>query len=326
MTSDRVSVLIVTRGEPPARLARAFAAVRAQDYDGPVEVLVAAPAEEHPMVAALDAGDVDVRLVANPGGARSAGLNRALAQARGVVVARVDARSVPPPDYLRACVARLQADPAVGVVGARQRPVAGQGSATAEGIARALRNPVLLGGARYRRPGASGPADTAYLGAFRTDELRALGGYDERLEANEDFDLCARYRAAGWWVWVEAGLTVDYEPRVSHAQLWRQYERFGEAKVTYWRVTGGRPNGRQAIALAVAAAGTLGAAGLARRPRRAAAVGFGALAGIAVLDHLVAPDERTLRVRAAAVSASVTFLAAWCVGVARGLGTRRGYN
>ena len=249
----RVSVLVVTRDEPPDRLGRALAAVRAQDYRGPLEVLVAAPPGERPVPDGLDLDRLDVELVDNPGGQRSAGLNRALARARGPVVVRVDARSVPPADYVTRCVARLAADPTVGVVGAVQRPTATAAAVASRGIARALRNPYVLGGARYRRPGAGGPADTAYLGAFRADELRRLGGYDERLAVNEDFDLCARYRAAGWQVWVEANLAVGYEPRPSHGQLWRQYETFGAAKARYWRVTGARPNGRQLGALIGAA-------------------------------------------------------------------------
>jgi len=316
-----VSVLVVARGEPRARLGRLLDALADQQGPELLEVLIAAPLEEHAGLAGLaPTGAVtSVRLLANPGGGRSAGLNRALAAARGAVVARADARSVPPPDYVTRTAGRLAADPDVGVVGGVQRPVPAAPGVAARGIARALRNPWLLGGATYRRPGGGGAADTTYLGTFRAAELRALGGWDERLAANEDFELCARYRAAGAAVWVEPGLEVAYEPRRSHRELWQQYRAFGEAKVQYWRTARTGPNARQAAAL-LGAAGALGAAAVvARHPARGATVGLAALAAVGVVDHLVEPAERDPRVRVAAYAAYATFLAGWWAGVARGL-------
>ena len=316
-----VSVLLVTRREPIVRLRRVLDALAAQAGAGTLELLIAAPPDEHPALAGLPTrGAVQrVTLVANLDGRRSAGLNRALDRARAATVVRVDARSVPPPDYVARCVARLAANPAIGVVGAIQRPAAHAPDPGARGIARALRNPWLLGGAPYRRTGGGGPADTAYLGAFRRRELVAVGGYDERLDANEDFDLCARYRAEGREVWVEPGLEVEYEPRGTHRELWAQYRAFGEAKVRYWQATGQRPNRRQGVALGGAVAATIAGVVVSRRPRRlvtALLVGLGALA---LVDHSVDPEERDVATRVAAIGAYATFLTGWCCGIARGL-------
>lgn len=242
MSEPSVSVVLVALNEPPARVERAIAAVTAQDYAGSVEILVATPD-----ATAVPAG---ARWVDNPTGARSAGLNLATLAANGDVICRVDARSVLPPDYIRRCVQRLD-DGRVGVVGGHQHPIAADNSRRARRIVRALRNPWLLGGAAYRRPGASGPVDTAYLGVFRRTELLALGGYDESLDANEDFDLCQRYRAAGFTVWLE-DLDVDYEARDSLRALWQQYVAFGRSKVRYWRRTGERPRPRQLLAIGAA--------------------------------------------------------------------------
>jgi succinoglycan biosynthesis protein ExoA len=321
-----ISVLLVTRREPTARLRRTLDALAAQVGAGTLEVLVAAPPDEHPALRDLPAvGAIQtVTLVANPDGRRSAGLNRALHRARAATVVRVDARSVPPSNYVACCAARLATNPAIGVVGAIQRPAAHDPDPGARGIARALRNPWLLGGAPYRRARGGGPADTAYLGAFRRRELLAAGGYDEHLDANEDFDLCARYRAAGQEVWIEPGLEVEYEPRRTHRELWAQYRAFGEAKVRYWQATGQRPNRRQGLALGGAVAATVAGVLLSRRPRRLATallVGFGALA---LLDHSVEPEERDVATRVAAIGAYATFLTGWCCGIARGLARRPG--
>jgi GT2 family glycosyltransferase len=237
-------VVLVARDEPLERIDRALASVAAQDYDGPVEILVASP---DPVAVG--------RWVPNPTGGRSAGLNLGIASAAGEIVCRVDARTQLPTNYIRLCVDRLR-DPSVGVVGGGQRAVAGDNTRRARRIARALRNPWLLGGASYRRPGANGPTDTVYLGAFRRADLLAVGGYDEALDANEDFELCQRFRRAGFTVWLEA-CDVDYEARTSLRAVWHQYVAFGRSKVRYWRRTGERPNVRQLVAIAGAPAAPL---------------------------------------------------------------------
>ena len=123
------------------------------------------------------------------------------------------------------------------------------------------------GNADYRRADGGGPSDTAYLGAFRRAELLALGGYDERLEANEDFDLCRRYLDAGLEVWVEPGMAVPYEARPNPAATVGQYFAFGRAKTHFWRTTGRRPGSRQLVAIggAVAGVAVIGAAAVERQ-------------------------------------------------------------
>jgi len=319
--SDHVAVVMVVRGEPADRLQRALDALAAQEGCDPFTVFIAAPEAEHvPMQALATTGAVRAVIpVANPGGARGAGLNLAIGAADAEVVVRVDARSRVRPDHVARCVARLADDPDVGVVGGVQWPCALTEDAGERGTVRALRNRWLLGNAGFRRPGASGPFDTVYLGAFRRRELLDLGGYDERLDANEDFELCGRYRDAGKVVWLEEDLLVDYEPRVGTAGLFSQYQAFGAAKVTYWRTTGKRPNGRQFLALGLAGAGALALLVSSRRPRRAAALVAGGVVAVAVMDHLADPHEPDPQVRARACVASVATTIGWLWGVVRGL-------
>ena len=44
----------------------------------------------------------------------------------------------------------------------------------------------------------------------RRDVFEALGGFDERLETDEDFDFCVRLKAAGGVLFVELPLTVEH--------------------------------------------------------------------------------------------------------------------
>jgi GT2 family glycosyltransferase len=315
------SILLVVRDEPLDRLRRVVDDLASQCGAGPLELLIAAPSSDRERLERLRSSGAVTRLVVvdNPGGGRSAGLNRLVELATAPVLVRVDARSRLPGDYVARCQERLAREPDIGVVGAVQRPVATRDDPRSRGISRALANPWLLGGARYRR-GGGGAADTAYLGSFRRAELRAIGGYDERLEANEDFDLCARYRSAGATVWVEPGLEVAYEPRDTFGALWGQYRAFGASKVVFWRLTGRRPNARQVLALGgVSTAGVIGAVALVRRPASAVALLAAGIAAIAIIDHVEAPGERDVRVRLAAGAAYVTVIGAWISGIGRAL-------
>jgi len=318
--SDSCAVVMVVRDEPSERLQRAIAALAAQTDVAPFAVYVAAPEGEHAALRALGAAGAvrEIVPVVNPGGKRCAGLNAAVRAAGADVVVRVDARSRVQPDHVARCAIRLAGDPSVGVVGGVQWPSPLANDRSERATVRALRNRWLLGNAGYRRPGASGPVDTVYLGAFRRAELLDLGGYDERLDANEDFELCSRYLAAGRTVWLEPDLLVDYEPRIGASAVFAQYRAFGEAKVAYWRATGSRPNRRQLVALGLAASGAIALLASLRRPRRAAALVTAGLTAVAVLDHLADPHEPDPRVRARSCAASVATTTGWLWGVLRG--------
>ena len=107
-----------------------------------------------------------------------------------------------------------------------------------------------MGGSKYRRSGAkSGPVDTVYLGVFRTDELREMGGWNEAFPTNQDFELNRRMSTLGD-IWFEAGLEVGYVGRARLREIWSQYHRFGRWKVRYWRRTGDNPQPRQLVLLA----------------------------------------------------------------------------
>jgi len=315
------SVIATVRGEPMARLERMIDHLAAQRADGPVEVVLAAPGEECERLERLQPRGAIGRivLIENPGGQRSAGLNRAAHAAASPLLHRVDARSLPGVDHLHRCHARLTADARVGVVGGRQRPVAPEGGLWQRGMARALANPWVVGAPAYRRSGVGGEVDTVYLGAFRRDELLAIGGYDERLDANEDFDLCQRYRRGGAVVWLEHDLVVDYEARSRPDEVWRQYEAFGAAKVRYWRLRGDRPNGRQLVGLVLPGGAAVAALWLGRRPGRLASAVAAGAAGLLLLDHAAAETPAPVSVRLAAALGGVLVPTAWAAGAYRQL-------
>ena len=249
-----ISVIVPARNEEND-LPAALQAVAAQSVDlTDVEVIVvdgdstdrtAAVATD--ILSSLDLHSFQV--LPNPGGNTPSNLNRAVAAAQGTYVVRVDARSIIPNDYIARTTSILANRPSVSVVGGTQQAMARSDSTLDCAIAEALNNPMAMGGSRYRRGAASGPADTVYLGVFRRAQLVEVGGWDEHFSTNQDFELNRRMANLGE-VWFEAGLPVEYLPRRTVTQLFQQYHRFGRWKAHYWRHTGRRPQQRQLVLLA----------------------------------------------------------------------------
>ncbi|MYA33626.1 MAG: glycosyltransferase family 2 protein [Gemmatimonadales bacterium] len=221
-----VSVVVPAR-DAEATLAAALDSVLAQDYGGAVEAIVADGSETAATRELVRRRFPGVRVVPNPRGGISAGLNLALAAARHAVVARLDARAAWPSGYLARAVATLERSGAVNV-GGRQHAA---GTTRFErAVALVTNTPLGAGGARYRVGGREGPVETVFLGVFRRAALEAAGGWDEALLRSEDYELNCRLRALGGTVWFDPALSVAYRPRGSLGALARQYFDYGRWK------------------------------------------------------------------------------------------------
>src|SRR5437899_10995058 len=105
-----VSVIVVVRNEEP-NMARCLSQIARQDYPRDrLEVIVAdgmSTDRTREIADSFLAGGIRLRVVTNSGLGRTQGLNLAIREARGSVIARVDARTVIDADYLRRCVQTL---------------------------------------------------------------------------------------------------------------------------------------------------------------------------------------------------------------------------
>lgn len=267
-----VSVIIPARDAADS-LPRTLRSILDQDYPGPVEVVVAAADEPSARSARNVASGVKV--VANPAGTTPAGLNAALAASSGSIVVRCDAHAVLPPGYVTRAVETLQRTGAANV-GGRQVP-RGQ-SWWERAVALAMTSPLGAGDARYRLGGDEGPTDTVYLGVFRREALEAVGGFDETLLRNQDYELNWRLRLRGETVWFDPALAVDYRPRGSLRRLARQYFDYGRWKRRVLRRHPASLRARQ-LAAPLLVFGLAASAGLAFTPARPLAVAVPALYG-----------------------------------------------
>ncbi|HEX3004947.1 MAG TPA: glycosyltransferase family 2 protein [Angustibacter sp.] len=208
-------------------LTEAASMVLGQDYDGPIELVLAlGPSSDRTdeVAAALAASDTRVRLVQNPSGRTPDALNAALAASSHPVVVRVDGHAVIPRDYVSTAVETLRrtgADNVGGIMAARGT------TAFEQAVAAAMSSRLGVGNARFHTGGGEGPAETVYLGAFRRAALERAGGYDAHFARAQDWELNHRIRESGGLVWFTPRMVVSYRPRGSVRALARQYFHYG---------------------------------------------------------------------------------------------------
>lgn len=193
-----------------------------------------------------------VRLVDNPARNIPSALNLGIEAAVGRVIARMDAHAVPSENYLRDCLDRLGRE-GVAIVGMPCRIRPGAGTAVALANAAAVSHPFGIGDAKYRTAGAGGPAesrlvDTVPFGVFRKELWERLGGYDEGLLTNEDYDFNYRARRSGGGVLLDASGYCTYFARPTYAALARQYLRYGLWKARMVRLHPRSVQPRQLVA------------------------------------------------------------------------------
>lgn len=171
--------------------------------------------------------DLTIRVVPNPQRITPAALNCAIAAARGEILIRLDAHSIPAPDYVARCVAALEQGFGDNVGGVWEiRP--GANGWLARAIAVAAAHPLAVGDAQYRRsPASARVVDTVPFGAFRRELFDRIGLFNEQLPINQDYEFNARIRQHGGIVWLDPAIRSVYIARPTLRALARQYWRYG---------------------------------------------------------------------------------------------------
>jgi glycosyltransferase involved in cell wall biosynthesis len=176
--------------------------------------------------------ELPVQVVDNTIRSIPSGLNRAVDAARGEIIVRLDAHSMPYPDYVARCVQALEQGHGANVGGVWEVR-AGSPTWIAESISVAAAHPLGVGDAMYRLAPAAGAVDTVPFGAFRHSLIEKIGKYDETLLSNEDYEFNTRVRQSGGTVWLDPAIRSVYFSRSTLDGLARQYWRYGFWK---WRM------------------------------------------------------------------------------------------
>ena len=312
-----VSVIMPILNEE-RHLGESVQSVLAQEYAGELEVVVAiGPSEDRTQEVAeeLAAADPRVRLVANPSGRTPDGLNAALAAARHEIIVRMDGHGELSDGYIATAVRVLHETGAANVGGV----MLAEGQTDFEkAVACAMRSPLGLGSSRFHLGGEPGAVETVFLGVFRRDWLRRVGGYDTTFARAQDWEMNHRIRQLGGTVWFTPELTVTYRPRANLRALRRQYFRTGQWRRRVMEEHPETVSGRYLappVALVAVVVGAVG--GLIWRPLWLVPAGY---ATAVTVGGLAIGAEHGPRVAARVPAALATMHLWWGAGFLRGTG------
>jgi succinoglycan biosynthesis protein ExoA len=310
-----VSVLTPVLNEE-AYIDEAARAMLAQRFDGEVEFLfVDARSEDRTVeiLRELAARDPRVRVLENPDRSTPIALNIGLRAARGEFIARMDAHTHYPPDYLARGVERLRQGGAAHVSG----PQLARGSGGwSRRVALALGSRLGTGEANFRHvSGDEIEVDSGFTGVWRRSTLEEQRGWDEEWHNDQDTELAARIRQSGGRIVCLPEMAADYIPRDSLRALARQYWRYGFYRA---KTSGRHPESmRRSHVLAPGLVITMGVAALPGRLPRLARAALG-LYVLVVAAVSASEAGRAGRDAAALPLVFLTMHVAWGLGFVAG--------
>ena len=263
-----VSVLVPVLNEE-RHIRESVEAMLSQRFTGEIEFLFMDGSSEDRTKAILEemaAQDHRIRVLDNPKRRTTYGLNIGLENARGDYVARMDAHTEYPAEYVAKGVERLERGDVEWVTGPQIPHGNGRWSRR---VARALVSWLGAGGSSKWSAEEEKDIDTGvFTGVWRRATLAEYGGWDEGWPVNQDSELAARFFERGSRIVCVPELGALYTPRDSLAALARQYWRYGfyRAKTSRYHPASMRRSAVFPPALVIALAGSV----LAPRPLRLA--------------------------------------------------------
>ena len=227
-----VSVVIPVRNEEQF-IGRTLDGILAQDYptdrmeiivadgmsDDRTRDIVCQYAQQYPQICLVD----------NRDRVTPAGLNAAIAAARGEIISRIDGHCTVAADFVTENVRLLQEHPEAWIVGG---PMVHSGtSGFGEAVATAMSHPAGVGMATHRFAGFEGYVETVQFPAFRRWVFDRIGLFDTSLVRTEDDELSYRVLKAGGKMFVSPRVRYVYYVRNRISHLFWQYFHY-----SFWRI------------------------------------------------------------------------------------------
>src|SRR5215203_4105437 len=226
-----VSIIMPVHNEA-ASLDATLASVCSQATDASIEVIIVddhSTDSSRSIIERWVTQDEHVRLVSNPRRGIPQALNHGLEAARGRYLVRVDGHSIVPLDYVQRLLDHIRSGACEGA-GGHKRAV-GQGP-FGRAVAAAHGSRFGIGNSKYHYLQRQELVDHIPFGAYVTQRAHAIGGWDEELRTNEDYDFDFRYRQAGGRLLFDPAIVVDWRVRETPARLAHQYYAYGRGKFT----------------------------------------------------------------------------------------------
>ncbi len=195
-----------------------------------------------------------VRVIDNPIGSAAAAFNLGAREGTGQVVCLFSAEGVPSTDYVSRSVKVLLETGVVGV-GGRYHHLGT--TPVSRSIGMAMVSPFGMASA-HRMARTRKVVDNISHPAYVRQALLDVGGFDETLARNSDYELNVRLRHAGHLLMFDPSIESIYRPRPTLEALGRQFWHYGRWKARIAKQHPGDTKPRHLIApaLTIAAAAT----------------------------------------------------------------------
>ncbi len=243
--SPLVTIVIPCRNEE-ASIAECLDSISSQTITDTEILVVDGRSTDTTRDIVLAKGEVDnrIQLLDNPKGIVPGALNVALDKAKGKWLVRVDAHCTVSDDYVERLVSLLE----TGVGGAGGRKTGVGKTITGKAIALAMSSKAGVGGSAYHHAETVQYVDHVPFGAYPVELARSVGGWNERLSVNQDFEFDQRIRAEGRELILDPSIVIDWENRQSFEALARQYHRYGRGKTRVMQLHPGSIKVRHLVA------------------------------------------------------------------------------
>ncbi len=151
-------------------------------------------------------------------------LNKAISEAKGDIIVRLDAHTDYSTDYFEKIIETFNSTNA-DIVGGPMRIA--KGNAVQDAVGYATSTFFGVGNSSFHFEDFEGYTNTVYLGAWKKSIFSTTGLFDEVLKRNQDDEYHYRAKSMGFTIYQSPGIKLYYHPRNKFAKLFKQYYQYG---------------------------------------------------------------------------------------------------